>query len=161
MSTPKPFSLSFTLSGQRVCFTGEPIDEQNGEILYALAPVDDGDFNGSECDVCRKDVETYCLIKSELHPRCKEHGQEGVLINFEPLRLPKPPTLGELLRSTTGEVDERKKVHDMMVALKGEGLSYAEISKQLKALGYEAVQPRTVQKHCLGGCSCYPPQPSS
>jgi hypothetical protein len=155
----KPFELSFKVNGTELKFVGVEVDSIGSETVFVLAPVGIPDDDGT-CDVCRQDATNYSLIDGALRSRCEVHkGRLSILLG--PLRLPKPPpppTLDELLRSTTQEVDERKKIHDMMVSMKESGLSYPEVSRKLKSLGYEQVQPRTVQKHVLGECNCYPEQ---
>jgi hypothetical protein len=158
VSEPQPFSLTFDLAGRKITFKGEPVDERDGKILYELAP--EG-IDGSECDICSSEaVESYCLIKGSLHPRCEEH-RKGIAIRFDVVRLPRPPTAMELLMPKGEGISEeeakaleRRRFHKAAIKLQAAGLTIKEISTSLGRQGFKNTAPNTVAKHLRGECAC-------
>lgn len=174
----KSFDVALSIGGVLVRYRADPVSYDTcppeGWADYFLTPevdgrtvetkeegVDESEIRRVSClqnDKCEvDDVDTnmeYYVSRGALRSLCAEHA-DGIPVRFERLRVPKPAAF-ERLMAQSHELNDRQKVHTLMVEMERKGMTRAKISEELQRQGYIEVSRRTVDKHLRRECVCFP-----
>jgi hypothetical protein len=83
--TAEPFDFSLIIAGAKLKLRAEPVEELEKLTVYILT----AESKSDACERCGSEDAGTCLIDGLLRTRCPAHA-EGIGLEFEPLRVPKP-----------------------------------------------------------------------